>query len=204
MGGENSLATVEKHLGEWAQWAHAKNKSLFLSEMGTMAYGWGADDAAPACYQAGLTNASLVVRGINAGVDGFNRWSFTNRGDLDGQWQLVRTWDIESNKLLDAFTPQPNAYYQFAMLTRYFPKHSGVLATTVETPFLATDRKVVATALRSPKGGTTILVVNESHHAADVSFALEGLAAPLSLQRYSLTKEAQDKSHVNLNPERDD
>lgn len=202
MGGENTLAAVEKHLGEWAKWAHAKNKSLFLSEVGTMAYGWGSDDAAPACYQSGLKNASLVVRGINAGVDGFNRWSFTNRGDLDGQWQLVRTWDIEGNKLLGTFTPQPNAYYQFAMLTRYFPKHSGVLETTVETPFLATDRKVVATALRSPKGGTTILVVNESHHAADVSFALEGLAAPLKLQRYSLTKEAQDKSHVALNPER--
>ena len=202
MGEENNLAEAEKRLAAWAKWAHAKNKSLFLSEFGTMGYGWGADDAAPACYQSGLKNASLVVRGINAGVDGFNRWSFTNRGDLDGQWQLVRTWDIEANKLLDAFTPQPNAYYQFAMLTRYFPKHSGVLTTRVEAPFQPTDRKLVATALRSPKGGTTILVVNESHHAADVSIALDGLAAPLKLQRYSLTKEAQDKSQVSINPER--
>jgi hypothetical protein len=202
MGGENPLAKVEKNLADWAKWAHDKNKSLFLSEMGTMAFGWGSDDAAPACYQSGLKNASLVVRGINAGVDGFNRWSFTNRGDLDGQWQLVRTWDIEANRLLDTFTPQPNAYYQFAMLTRYFPKHSGVLATKVEAPFQAPDRKLVAAALRTPRGGTTILVVNESHHAADVTIVLEGLAAPLKLQRYSLTKQAQDKVNVEINPER--
>jgi len=38
------------------------------------------------------------VRGINAGVDGFNRWSFINRGDLDGQWQLLRTWQSETGQ----------------------------------------------------------------------------------------------------------
>ena len=119
-----------------------------------------------------------LVRGINAGVDGFNRWSFTNRGDLDGHWELVHTWDIQGNKLEDTFTPQPNAYYQYAMLTRYFPKHSSVLATKVETPFALPDRKLVATALRSPKGNLTVLVVNESHHAAEINVAFEGLPSP--------------------------
>jgi hypothetical protein len=167
-----------------------------------MGYGWGNDDAAPACYMSGLKNASLVVRGINAGVDGFNRWSFTNRGDLDGQWQLVRTWDIDSNKLFEEFTPQPNAYYQYAMLTRYFPKHSGVLATTVDAPFAQKDRKLVASALRSPKGNMTVLVVNESHHSAEVNVVFDGLAKTVQLHRYSLTKEAEDKTSVTLNPER--
>jgi hypothetical protein len=156
----------------------------------------------PACYQAGLKNASLVVRGINAGVDGFNRWSFINQGDLDGQWQLLRTWDIDAKKLLDTFTPQPNAYYQFAMLSRYLPKDSSVLSTRVESPFLDIDRKLVATALRTPKGNLTLLVVNESHRAADADIELEGLPAPVRLQRYALTKEAEDKASIDLRPER--
>jgi len=202
IGGGTTLSQAEEYLAGWAKWAHAKDKALFLSELGTMAFGWGSDDPAPASYQSGLKNASLVVRGINSGVDGFNRWSFTNRGDLDGQWQLVRTWDIDSNKLLDVFTPVPNAFYQYAMLTRFFPKHSGVLATRVEAPFAVYDRKLVATALRTPKGGTTIVVVNESHRAAEVNMDLEGLPAALKLQRYSLTREAEDKVHVELRPER--
>jgi hypothetical protein len=167
-----------------------------------MAYGWGNEDVGPACYQSGLKNASLVVRGLNAGVDGFNRWSFTNRADLDGQWQLVRTWDIDHNRLLDTFTPQPNAYYQFAMLSRFLPKHAGVLETRVEAPFDEKDRKLVATALRTPKGNLTLLVVNESHRAADAAIKLDGLPAPVRLQRYSLTKDAEDKTNVVLRPDR--
>lgn len=197
-----SLTDAEKHLADWAKFAHSKDKALFLSELGTMVYGWGRDDAAPACYQSGLKNASLIVRGINAGVDGFNRWSFTNRGDLDGHWELVHTWNLDTNKLEETFAPMPNAYYQYGMLTRYFPRHSSVLATTVETPFGKKDRKLVATALRTPKGHLTILVVNESHHSAAVNLTLEGLAKPISLQRYSVGKEAEDKVGVDIHPER--
>jgi hypothetical protein len=202
MDGSYNLTEAEQRMARWANWAHARNKPFFLSEFGTMAFGWGNEDTGPACYQSGLKNASLVVRGINAGVDGFNRWSFANRGDLDGQWQLVRTWDIDHNKLIDAFTPQPNAYYQFAMLTRFLPKHSGVLATRVEAPFTARDRKLVATALRTPKGNLTVVVVNESHRAADASIELEHLPAPVRLVRYSLSKDAEDKADVKLRPER--
>jgi len=202
MGGGMTLTQAEEYLAAWAKLAHSRGKALFLSEMGTMAYGWGNDDAAPASYLSGLKNASLLVRGINAGVDGFNRWSFTNRGDLDGHWELVHTWNLDTNQLEETFTPQPNAYYQYAMLTRYFPKHSSVLATRVETPFGVKDRKLVAAALRSPNGHLTVLVVNESHHAAEINVTVDGLAKPVRLQRYSLGKEAEDKTTVNLHPER--
>jgi hypothetical protein len=202
MDGSYNLTEAEQRMARWARWAHARNKPLFLSEFGTMAFGWGHEDAGPACYQSGLKNASLIVRGINAGVDGFNRWSFTNRGDLDGQWQLVRTWDIDNNRLLDAFPPQPTAYYQFAMLSRFLPKHSSVLATRVEAPFTARDRKVVATALRTPKGNLTVVVVNESHRAVDATVEFEHLPRPVRFVRYSLSKDAEDKADVELRPER--
>ncbi len=202
MGGGTKLTASEKILSQWAEWAHARNKPLFLSEFGTMAFGWGHIDAAPACYQSGLKNASLIVRAINVGVDGFNRWSFTNRGDLDGQWQLLRTWDVDHDKLLETFSPQPNAYYQYAMLTRYLPKYSGVLGTQVEGPYLACDRKLVAAALRTPKGNYTLLLVNESHRAADARFEFKDLPAALRLHRYSLTKETEDRSKVELRSDR--
>jgi len=88
------------------------------------------------------------------------------------------------------------------MLTRFLPKHSGVLATHVEAPFTARDRKLVATALRTPKGNLTVVVVNESHRAADAGIELEHLTAPVRLARYSLSRDAEDKAEVKLRPER--
>lgn len=201
MGWGYSLTEAERRMREWAEWAHVRNKPFFLSEFGTMAYGRGHNDAGPACYQSGLKNASLVVRGINAGVDGFNRWSFTNRGDLDGQWQLVRTWDTANNRLLEAFSPQPNAYYQFAMLSRFLPKYSSVLATRVDAPYLAEDRKFVAAALRTPGGHLTLLMVNENQQAADLTVELAGTSATIRLYRYAITKENEDKCDVDLHPQ---
>ena len=67
----------------------------------------------------------------NAGVDGFNRWSFLNRGDLDGQWQLVDTWDREHKRLLADFPPHPNSYFCLGLLSRFTARHSAVLATHV-------------------------------------------------------------------------
>jgi len=201
MGWGYNLAEAERRMRQWAEWAHARNKPFFISEFGTMAYGRGHNDAGPACYQSGLKNASLVVRGINAGVDGFNRWSFTNRGDLDGQWQLLRTWDTSRDRLLDVFSPQPNAYYQFAMLSRFLPKYSAVLATHVEAPYLEEDRKVVAAALRTPKGNLTVVLVNENHQAADLSLELTGLPQTVRMHRYAFRKEDEDRCQVDLHPQ---
>lgn len=201
MGWGYNLAEAERRMRQWAEWAHARNKPFFISEFGTMAYGRGHNDAGPACYQSKLKNASLVVRGINAGVDGFNRWSFTNRGDLDGQWQLLRTWDTSRDRLLDVFSPQPNAYYQFAMLSRFLPKYSAVLATHVEAPYLEEDRKVVAAALRTPKGNLTVVLVNENHQAADLSLELTGLPQTVRMHRYAFRKEDEDRCQVDLHPQ---
>lgn len=198
MGWGYNLTEAERRMRQWAEWAHQRNKPFFLSEFGTMAYGRGHCDAGPACYQSGLKNASLVVRGINAGVDGFNRWSFTNRGDLDGQWQLVRTWDTAKDQLLAKFSPEPNAYFQFAMLSRFLPKFSAPLATHVESPFLEEDRKIVATALRTPKGNLTVILVNENQQPIDLTLELTNLSTTTRMYRYSITKEDEDRGDVDL------
>ena len=199
--GAYNLSEAERRMAKWAEWAHARGKPFFLSELGTMAFGWGNDDLGPASYESGLKNASLVVRGINAGVDGFNRWSFTNRGDLDGQWQLVRTWDIDAHRLLDRFEPQPNAYWQYAMLSRFTAKNSGVLRTHVDAPFSTGERTLVATALLSPKGNLTLIVVNESGRDASATIEFDGLASPVALYRYAITTAERDRTDVVLDPQ---
>ena len=73
----------EENLRRWATWAHSSGKPFFLTEYGNMNLGWGGDDPNQKSFDAAISNACDVLHGFRAGVDGFNRWSFTNRGDLD-------------------------------------------------------------------------------------------------------------------------
>jgi hypothetical protein len=199
--GEYSMTTTVTRVGDWANWAHQRNKPLFLSEVGTMAYGWKGTDPGPGSYESGLKNASLVVRAINAGADGFNRWSFVNRGDLDGQWQLLDTWDVKAGRLLTKFTPHPNSYYMWALLSRYTALNSEVLAIHTEGGAVEGIERLVAAGLRSPKGQVTVLVVNEGMEDRSGKIVFDHLAGPLTLYRYRMTPAMRDRTDIELKPE---
>jgi len=171
----------------WAAWAHGRRKPLFLSEFGDVRFGTGPNNPGPATFKAALSNAETVVRGLAAGVDAFSRCSFLNRGDLDGQWQLVRTWDPKTEKHLAEPAIEPAAYYGHAILTRFAAKHSHVLKCTVAAPRQEAAPGIVAAALRSPKGRLTIFLVNPTDAEHEVTVVLAGLAAPTKLSRYQLT-----------------
>jgi len=126
-GGRYSLTEAESRLRDWVEWAHQRGKPFFLSELGSMVFGWRGSHPGPGSFEAGLKDAELVVRGLGVGVDAFNRWSLVNRGDLDGQWQLVDTWDVEAGSLLPVFHPHPNSYFMFGLLSRFTAKGSEVL-----------------------------------------------------------------------------
>jgi hypothetical protein len=190
------LSTAEARLGRWAEWAHARNKPLFLSEVGTMVFGWRDRDPGPGSHESGVKDAALVVRGIRAGVDGFNRWSFTNRGDLDGQWQLVDTWDMDAGKLRAEFTPHPNVYYLYGLLSRFTAKGSAVLPVTIAPAYGEKERQLVAAALRSPKGRVSLLVVNERGQDVTVSFTLAGLERGARISRHRVTRAERDQAVV--------
>ncbi len=194
------LAVAEQRLADWARWAHARGKPLFLSELGTMAFGWRNSDPNPGSYPAGLKDAELVVRALNVGVDAFNRWSFINRGDLDGQWQLIDTWDRDRKKLLDRFTPHPNSYYLYGLITRFTAKHSAILACRVEGGRQQDRQRVFAAALRSPDGNLTILVVNDAEAAWDATLSVRGLADAQSINRYRMTRDQQNRRDVVVEP----
>ena len=159
----------------------------------------------------GLSLANTVLSGMNTGVDGFNRWSFTNRGDLDGQWQLVRTWDSANKKYLDKddIMPEPIPYYAYAMLTRFSAKHSAVLKSTASggtwpefeatykrppasgekwPAFEASYRGVNLVALRSPKGNLTFIVLNKEPAEHELVLRLNGIGKAATLHCYQVTE----------------
>ncbi len=198
--GGYSLSVAEKRLADWAAWAHARRKPLFLSELGTMAFGWKDDHPGPGSYEAGLKDAELVIRAMNAGVEGFNRWSYVNRGDLDGQWQLVDTWDRQGKKLLASFRPHANTYFLYGLLARFTAKHSAVLDCRVEGRKDGELRRLFAAAVRSPKGHLTLLVVNDGKTDQEVSFRVRRLPAPRALHRYRITPADRDRSELAVDP----
>ena len=138
----------------------------------------------PRGYAAQLLNAEKVLVGLNEGVDGFSRWSFVNRGDLDGQWQLVRTWNPNLWDYHQHVTPEPLPYFSYGILTRFTAKHSTVLAASSD------DTDVVVTALRSPGGETTLLLLNKSAQPRNASLRLIGLTGGLALRQYEVTEAA--------------
>lgn len=171
-----------------------------MSEFGTMANGWGGDHAGPGCFDSALKDVELVVRRLNAGVDGFNRWSFINRGDLDGQWQFIETWDPKAKKLLAHYTPHANTYFLPGLLSRFVAKHSAVLACAVDGGTIGQWPRVFAAALRSPKGHLTLAVVNDAPNEFDATFDLRALAAAAHLFRYSVSQREKDRADLRIEP----
>lgn len=140
----------------------------------------GPRSEAPKSYAAQLLNAEKVLVGLNEGVDGFNRWSFVNRGDLDGQWQLIRTWHPNLWDYYKKVTPEPVPYFSYGILTRFTAKHSTVLGTSSDDP------NVIVAALRSPAGQTTIYLLNKSAQPREVSLQLAGITESLIYRQYQV------------------
>ena len=138
------------------------------------------------------------MRRINAGADGFNRWSFLNRGDLDGQWQFIETWDRKEKKLLKEYTPHPNTYFVLGLLSRFIAKHSDVLDCRVEGGKVDPWQRVFAAALRSPKGNLTLAVVNDAKTEYKASFELRELAKDCTLYRYSVDQTDRDRDDLKI------
>jgi hypothetical protein len=198
---QGHIAGQEKNAAFWVRRAHGEGKPVFLSEFGTMAYGWVPDQPGPSCPQSALAASELVLRLANAGVDGFNRWSFLNRGDLDGQWQLVDTWDRRQKKLLADFPPHPNSYFCLGLLSRFTAKNSAILASRIEGGKIAQWQRVFAAAFRSPCGNLTLAVVNDAPADFPLKLALRGLPGPASFYRYRYGEAQRDRADVKVNPE---
>ena len=153
----------------WVKWAEEHKKPLFLSEMGDMKLGWGDDNPGPKSFKAALSNAETILRGMEEGVDAFNRWSFTNRGDLDGQWQLIRTWNIEKKEYLKHVEIEPIAFYGYGIITRFCVKHSEIVSSKIEG-----DSALLSQTLKSPSGQLTTYILNHGDKSTNVELKIIG------------------------------
>jgi hypothetical protein len=198
-GGGYTLAAAEHRLAQWRKWSAERGKPLFLSELGTMIYGWRGSDPGPSTWEAAIKDAELVVRALNLGVDGFNRWSFVNRGDLDGIWQMIDTWDPQRKRLRNTITPRPNAYFAYGLISRLSARHSSIVGSERTGGQLDGTNRVFAAALKSPKGQLTWIIVNDAPREWPAQFALKGSQGH-ALYKYQVTGEQKDRPELQINP----
>lgn len=197
-----------KDLSKWAKFAHAQDKPLFVSEFGTGDFPESPADERPNSPDNVLAGIEFVIRATNAGVDGFNRWSFLNRGDLDGQWQFLDTSDVKHKKLLTDFAPHANSYFGLGLLSRFTSKHSAVLVTDVRVlsekgrhGLLKEWQHVYCAAFRSPNGNITLAVVNDASEGYAVKLSWAGPRPAAKLFRYRFGKPQYNRADVKVNPE---
>ncbi len=184
----------EANLKRWAEWAHAQNKPFFMTEYGNMSLGYGDDHPGQKSFAAALSNANDVIRALRANVDGVNRWSYTNRGDLDGQWQLIQTYDRETKTYLENVVPENEAYFGFGIISRFLSKYSSTVEVSVNQP----DSVVMIVALMSPKGELTAIMLNLSEQILNLNLEIKSLPDK-QLNIYQVTKESVNQPGFTLN-----
>ena len=187
----------QQKLEEWAVWARNHGKPLFLSEIGDMKLGWRDSNPAPKSFEAALSNAESILRGMAVGVSAFNRWSYTNRGDLDGQWQLIRTWDAEKKEYYEEVEIEPVAFYGYGILTRFSIKNSSVVFTEP-----IKDTTILSQTLKSPSGEMTTYIVNKSDKEQLIKLTISGISNQ-HFFLYSATESEIVKPDYKMNPVRE-
>jgi len=187
-------ADVEANLKKWADWSHSNHKPFFLSEFGNQNFVRHDTDPGPKTFAAALSNANDVIRALRVGVDGLNRWSFTSRGDLAGQWQLIQTYDLEKKEYLEKITPENEIFYGFGILSRFFSKYSSIVECTANRP----DSVLLSAALLSPGGELSIFILNPTDDDLHVGIGIASLPEK-KMNVYQVTKEMVSQPNFELN-----
>ena len=205
---------TETALLKWKDFARANgNLPVFMAEFGSFLFGIEKDTDGPARWISLIHDAELVIRLSNTGIDGMNRWSFINRGDLDGHWEMIDTWDAKNHRFADSITPHQNSYYVYGLISRFTAKYSDVLKTNVSggsdtTNFVAADgsrqplQRVFAATFRSPKSKTiSLFIVNDSETVREAEIDLSALPEGVYYV-YELNQSAKDSINVRVEPVR--
>ena len=189
-------AKGESIIRAWVEWAHNRKKPFFLTEFGNMNLGWGGDDPGPKSFDAALSNAADIISALNLGVDGMNRWSFVNRGDLDGQWQLIRTWDRKKKAYVKKITPEPAAYFGFAVMSRFMGKYAAVVQTSAAetTP----DVRTLAALNRS--GELSVFFLNKSRASCRMTVEIVGHDVHREMHFYQVSEKKISADGFSMDP----
>lgn len=183
----NKISDTEKQYAGWIANANKTNKPFIFSEMGTFMNGFGEDTVGVSSYISLLKDVESVIRYSNIGADGFMRWSFLNRGNLDGQWANVRTYDMKHNRLLpsDSIQPQSIPFYMWGLLSRFTPKYAQILASGVDGYQAGETQHVFVCTYKDPNtDDLSIYMVNDGE--VPVTASLEINTNQLALKKYTI------------------
>ena len=170
---------LERTLSRYRRVTSREGKGLMLTEAGTQTYGYKADSEMPGCFKASLKDTELLVRTLNLGIDAYNHWSLVNRGDQDGQWQLVDTWDRQWKRWMPEAAPHRDSYYVLGLALRHLPKNAQVLETEVEGGVVRGVPRVWACAARSPRDGSlSLIIVNDAQRPWDARLSTDTSRGP--------------------------
>jgi hypothetical protein len=126
-----------------------------------------------------------------------NRWSFTNRGDMDGQWQLVRTFDIRKKEYFDKVVPENKAYYGFAMFTRFIAKYASVLKSVNKS---LPDTSISFISLKNPDGTLVFILLNQSNDSKNGELKIDIKIKINKLYKYVYDEDIPSDGKFALNP----
>ena len=212
----NKMANLTLVLEEWKKLAvQSGNKPLFVGEFGSFLYGIERDTDGPTRYLSLLKDAQFVIRSSQVGIDAYNKWSLLNRGDLDGQWQLINTWDVNKHALLptEEISPNKNGINMYGMFPRFTSKYAKVIETktvgsadstfTFQNVYGGTEtlQHVFATCFQCPNTGNySVFVTNDSQKSYTAQICFEGLQANLPLYVYEINEAQKDSSELLLQP----
>lgn len=184
--------------------AHSQGKPFFFSEHGTMHFGLNKDDRGPSTFDAVMKDVEFGMRFSNLGVDGFSRWSLLNRGNLDGQWGFIETFDRSTLKLLEPekYTPKENTFYGYGMLTRFTYKNSNVVKSEIQSSGNDSTSHLFTTTFLSPsKKDASIYIINDKHLNSNVEINLDMNEAKYKKwYKYEFSIADRNKTDVKIKP----
>jgi hypothetical protein len=115
---------------------------------------------------------------------------------MDGQWQLVNTYDLQTKTYTKAVKPENEAYYGFAMLSRFLGKYASVLSNKSDQQL----EGVVITAYKNSNGHLSILLVNNRKETVTVNVAIEHLEKKQAFHFYEVTEALLKATTFQLDP----
>jgi hypothetical protein len=172
---------LQNTVRRWVDFASQQNKPFLITEMGSFYYGrnfWGERDFEQVgSHTAAITDAQMIVRALQEGVDGFLRWSWCVPAEVDGRWSLVE-WEGR-----DAITPSPNIFPIYKALMNAIPPRSTILKTRVSMADAVLPR-LHACGVLTPQGKHRIVLVHDTPgHNADARLYFPELLRGIVLRR---------------------
>lgn len=181
---------IDQHLSPHVNYARAKGKPFLITELGHNYYGSSSGDSnGPATHDAFLLDAEFIIRAINAGVQGFMRWSFLNPGDIDGRWQFLETAN-------GSFERCANIFYGYATMIRYARPHSEVLDIQVESTLYPWPHVYACALRKAPQGDFTLLVIND-HDSEQIDLSVK-LPAAIKQKKINVIRTDRILKHAKI------